>query len=97
MVKNKKQADIDKLVSARSLFEKGSKRHNEIQNAINKMLGSPVRHEVKNAPTHEQMKIAKAGRNEITTRVKAGKRLDMFGKAIKTALKKPKGKIAGDW
>ena len=95
MAKNKKQADIDKLASARSLYEKGSKRHNEIQNSINKLMGVSKRHEVKNAPTHEQMKIAKSMKNEITAKVKSKKRLDMFGTAVNTVMKKSK-KYAGD-
>lgn len=61
----KNQKDIDTLASARSLYEPGSQQYNRIQNSINKLSGVKKRHDTKNAPTNEQMKIAKKGRQEI--------------------------------
>ena len=67
------QSKVDKLASARDLNGKGSRQGLQVQNQINKIFGIDKRHDVSNAPTAKQMRIAKAGRSEIVAGMKAEK------------------------
>lgn len=78
------QSKVDKLASARDLYGKGSREGLQVQNQINKIFGINKRHDVSNAPTAKQMRIAKAGRSEIVAGMKAQKTgiMDIASKVI---------------
>jgi histone H3/H4 len=105
------QSNVDKLALARDLYGKGSREGLQVQNQINKIFGINKVHDVSNAPTSKQMRIAKAGRSEIVVGQKIGavkkavaramEGSDKTSKNIKTALntskhKKRKTIMAGD-
>ena len=78
------QSRVDKLAIARDLYGKGSREGLQVQNQINKIFGIDKRHDVSNAPTAKQMRIAKAGRSEIVAGMKAQKTgiMDIASKVI---------------
>jgi len=78
------QSRVDKLAIARDLYGKGSRQGLQVQNQINKIFGIDKRHDVSNAPTAKQMRIAKAGRSEIVAGMKAQKTgiMDVASKVI---------------
>ena len=67
------QSKVDKLASARDAYGKGSREGLQVQNQINKIFRINKVHDVSNAPTAKQMRIAKAGRSEIVAGMKAEK------------------------
>jgi ATPase subunit of ABC transporter with duplicated ATPase domains len=79
-----KQKQIDKIASARKGLTKGTKEWNNLSNQINKLSGVSKRYDTKNALTHRQMAIAKAGRSEIVAGMKAQKTgiMDVASKVI---------------
>lgn len=79
-----KQKQIDKIASARKGLTKGTKEWNNLSNQINKLAGVSKRYDTKNALTHRQMAIAKAGRSEIVAGMKAQKTgiMDIASKVI---------------